>query len=79
MKEQRVARAPRGSRLRREVAGAFLLKLAALALLWALCFSPAHRQPVGSEAASRRLGLPAVHEPSRPRADNAPGARGGEP
>jgi hypothetical protein len=45
-------------RLSREVAGLIVLKLAALALLWWLFFSPAHRTVVDADAAGRRLGVP---------------------
>jgi hypothetical protein len=34
-----------------------VIKLAALALLWALCFSPAHRTAVDGQAAGRHLAL----------------------
>jgi hypothetical protein len=44
--------------LRRHVAVLLLMKIAALALLWALFFSPAHRAPVDGAAVSRHL-LPA--------------------
>jgi hypothetical protein len=44
-------------RLRRELAGLIALKLAALALLWWLFFSPAHRTTVDADAAGRRLGV----------------------
>jgi hypothetical protein len=44
-------------RLSRELAGLIALKIAALALLWWLFFSPAHRTVVDAEAAGRRLGV----------------------
>jgi len=44
--------------LRRAVAATLALKLAALALLWALFFAPAHRSTVDAQAASQRLALP---------------------
>ena len=44
-------------RLRRELAGLIALKLVALALLWWLFFSPAHRTVVDADAAGRRLGM----------------------
>jgi hypothetical protein len=44
-------------RLRRELAGLIALKLVALALLWWLFFSPAHRTTVDADAAGRRLGV----------------------
>ncbi len=43
--------------IRREVAWALLVKLLALALLWALFFSPAHRTHVDDAATSRQLGI----------------------
>ncbi|HEY0767970.1 MAG TPA: hypothetical protein VGD47_08425 [Steroidobacteraceae bacterium] len=43
--------------LRRELAWLMWLKVAALALLWWLFFSPAHRSPVDQEAASRRFAV----------------------
>ena len=43
--------------LRRELSWLLVLKAAALALLWWLFFSPAHRTPVGTEAESRRLAV----------------------
>ena len=36
----------------------FLVKLAALTLLWLLFFSAAHRAPVDGESVSRQLGIP---------------------
>ena len=47
-------------RLSREVAGLIAIKLAALALLWWLFFSPAHRTAVDADAAGRRLGVAAA-------------------
>jgi hypothetical protein len=47
-------------RLSRELAGLIVLKLAALALLWCLFFSPAHRTVVDADAAGRRLGVAEV-------------------
>ena len=44
-------------RLGREVAGLVALKLVALALLWWLFFSPAHRTLVDADAAGRRRGV----------------------
>ena len=44
-------------RLSGEVAGLIALKLVALALLWWLFFSPAHRTVVDADAAGRRLGM----------------------
>lgn len=43
--------------LRRELSWLLVLKFAALALLWWLFFSPAHRAPVDAQAESRRLGV----------------------
>ncbi|MGB6603682.1 MAG: cytochrome oxidase putative small subunit CydP [Steroidobacteraceae bacterium] len=43
--------------LRRELAALLALKAAALWLLWALCFSPAHRTAADVNAASRALGV----------------------
>jgi hypothetical protein len=59
-----------------------VLKVAALALLWAVFFSPAHRHVVDGAAARARLGVvaapPAVTPaPAPPRAGAAPAA--GEP
>jgi hypothetical protein len=58
MTGQREAGYGRGS-LRRDVAFVVLLKLAALMLLWALCFSPAHRPPADPASTSHHLGLSA--------------------
>ena len=44
-------------RLGRELAGLIAIKLVALALLWWLIFSPAHRPAVDADAAGRRLGV----------------------
>ena len=51
-------------------------KLAALALLWWLFFSPAHRTVVDADAAGRRLGVPqaAVRAAAASAAPVAPGA-----
>ncbi|HEV2285586.1 MAG TPA: hypothetical protein VGR80_06055 [Steroidobacteraceae bacterium] len=46
------------SALRRHLAALLLMKIAVLALLWALFFSAAHRTPVDGAAVSRHL-LPA--------------------
>ena len=64
-------------RLSREMAALIALKLAALALLWWLFFSPAHRAAVDPAAAGRRLGVPqaAVRAEAAPAAPAAPGAR----
>jgi hypothetical protein len=43
--------------LRRHLAWLLLLKFAALALLWALFFSPAHRTPVDGWMTGRQLAL----------------------
>ena len=45
--------------LRRELAWLMTLKVAALALLWWLFFSPAHHSPVDGRAASRRFAVAA--------------------
>ena len=45
--------------LRRELTWLMTLKIAALALLWWLFFSPAHRSPVDGRAASRRFAVAA--------------------
>jgi len=52
--------------LRRELAWLMTLKVAALALLWWLFFSPPHHSPVDGRAASRRFGMmpPAVSAPT---------------
>jgi len=47
-------------RLRRELVGLIALKLVALALLWWLFFSPAHRTAVDADSASHRLGVAAT-------------------
>ena len=47
-------------RLSRELTGLIAIKLVALALLWWLFFSPAHRTTVDADAAGRRLGLAAA-------------------
>ena len=43
--------------LRRELAWLTILKVAALALLWWLFFSPSQNSPVDREAASRRFAV----------------------
>ena len=48
---------PWRSVLRRHLAWLLLLKFAALALLWALFFSPAHRAPVDGRMTGRQLAL----------------------
>lgn len=48
----------------RHVTALLAIKLAALALLWALFFSPAHRAAVGAEAVGRQLAL--AQEAGRP-------------
>ena len=63
-------------RLSRELTRLIALKLVALALLWWLFFSPAHRTTVDADAAGRRLGMtqaaaPTAAAPSGP----AQGAR----
>ena len=52
--------------LRRELAWLMTLKVAALALLWWLFFSPAHHSPVDGRAASRRFAVahPALIAPT---------------
>jgi hypothetical protein len=52
--------------LRRHLTLLLLAKFAALVLLWALCFSPAHRTFVDGEVASRRLALVQPHAAPRP-------------
>jgi hypothetical protein len=47
--------------LRRELTGLVALKIAALALLWWLFFSPAHRITVDGKAASQRFGIATQH------------------
>ena len=49
--------APWRSVLRRHLAWLLLLKVAALALIWALFFGPAHRTPVDGQTAARQLAL----------------------
>ena len=44
-------------RLSRELTALIAIKLVALALLWWLFFSPAHRTTVDADAAGRRLGV----------------------
>ncbi|HEV2229341.1 MAG TPA: hypothetical protein VGR86_10330 [Steroidobacteraceae bacterium] len=43
--------------MRRHLTVLLALKLAALVLLWALFFSPAHRTAVDAEAAGRQLAV----------------------
>ena len=59
-------------RLSREVAGLIALKLVALALLWWLFFSPAHRTLVDADAAGRRLGMPQAAARTEARTEAAP-------
>jgi len=60
-------------RLRREVAVLLALKLAALALLWVLFFSPAERLVVDGAGTSRRFGLTSVEKlPQSAVSANAP-------
>jgi hypothetical protein len=47
-------------RLSRELVALIALKFAALALLWWLFFSPAHRTPVDADSAGHRLGVAAA-------------------
>ena len=54
---------PWRSLLRRHLALLLAIKFAALALLWALFFSPAHRTAVDAEAAGRHLALTARGSP----------------
>ena len=58
-------RAPWRSVLRRHLAWLLFLKFAALAVLWALFFSPAHRTTVDAAAAQRQLAVfpPDAHHP----------------
>jgi len=51
-------------RLSRELTGLIALKLVALALLWWLFFSPAHRTTVDADAAGRRLGVTQAAAPA---------------
>jgi len=68
-------------RLRRELAGLIALKLVALALLWWLFFSPAHRTVVDADAAGRRLGVPqaAARTEAAPAGPATPAAPGVTP
>jgi hypothetical protein len=50
--------------LQRELAALLMLKVAALALLWWLFFSPAHRITVDAEAAGRHLAATPVSRAS---------------
>ena len=58
--------APWRRRLSGELVVLVAIKFAALALLWWLFFSPAHRTNVDPEAASRRLGVTDVRTPDLP-------------
>jgi hypothetical protein len=60
--------------LRRELASLLVLKVAALALLWWLFFSPEHRTPVDAAATGQRLGV-GQGAPQRP----APATTGVQP
>ena len=64
MRDQCVAAAgrcaPWRSVLRRHLAWLLFLKFAALAVLWALFFSPAHRARVDAAAAQRQLAISRV-------------------
>jgi hypothetical protein len=62
-------------RMRRELIGLLLLKFAALALLWALFFSPAHRSAVDARATGERLGV--VHATATPTHAGAGGGSSG--
>ena len=70
-------------RLSCEMAALIALKLVALAFLWWLFFSPAHRTVVDADAAGRRLGMAeaaarvesAARTESAAAAPAAPGAR----
>jgi hypothetical protein len=63
--------------LRRDVSLLLLFKAIALALLWWLFFSPAHRSPVDPAATGRHLALEA---PSRaPAAGDNTGRSGDQP
>jgi len=63
--------------LSRELAGLIALKLVALALLWWLFFSPAHRTVVDADAAGRRLGVSqaAARTEAAPDGPATPGVR----
>jgi hypothetical protein len=52
--------------LRRHLAWLLLVKFAALALLWALFFSPAHRTLVDGRVAARQLALEQPDTTPRP-------------
>ena len=43
--------------LRRKIAGVLLVKLIGLIVLWALCFSPAHRTKVTETVAEQQFSL----------------------
>jgi hypothetical protein len=62
-------------RMRRELIGLLLLKFAALALLWGLFFSPAHRSVVDARATGERLGM--VHATATPARVGAGGVASG--
>jgi len=62
-------------RMRRELIGLLLLKFAALALLWGLFFSPAHRSVVDARATGERLGM--VHATATPAHAGADGVVSG--
>jgi hypothetical protein len=62
-------------RMRRELIGLLLLKFAALALLWGLFFSPAHRSVVDARATDERLGM--VHATVTPARAGAGGVASG--
>lgn len=66
-------------RLGGELAVLIALKFAALALIWWLFFSPAHRSAVDAESASQRFGVTEMHAPELPGAASAraQGASGG--
>jgi hypothetical protein len=59
-------------KLRRDVAVLMVLKIAALALLWALFFSPAARVAVDGAGTSRQLGLTHPQMPPPPASRTAP-------
>jgi hypothetical protein len=50
--------------LRRELAWILLLKLVALALLWALFFRGGHQAAPGAAAVGQRFGLPSAAQPA---------------
>jgi hypothetical protein len=71
--------APWRRRLSGELVVLVAIKFAALALLWWLFFSPAHRTAVDPESASHRLGVTDVRAGDLPEAapPRAQGASGG--